>query len=287
MAKILRATQQIFAQNAGSQMVTAFGTAMTANPTYTTDLATIQNANFLSGWASAIQADKAPYEEDTNGLFYAITKQLAYLFQQGIAEYDANTEYNSTSIVQALQDGKLVLKRSLTDGNIGNPITNANYWGDFFSTSIVHPIGDPIITLNTALEDDEIWLEGAEVSRTTYAELFTVYGTVYGIGNGSTTFNLPDFRNRAIWGSNSFGYISAGLPNITGSFTGGTTYSGGDVYSGAFTRGGTTGAVDPGNGRTYSNRNYNFDASVSNAIFGANSTVQPPAIKVRVKTRYK
>lgn len=287
MAKILRATQQIFAQNAGSQMVTAFGTAMTDSPTYTTDVATIQNANFLSGWASAIQADKAPYEEDTNGLFYAITKQLAYLFQQGIPEYDANTEYNSTSIVQAVQDGKLVLKRSLIDNNIGNPVTDANSWGDFFSSSIVHPIGDPIITLSSTLEADEIWLEGAEVSRTTYADLFAVYGTTYGIGDGSTTFNLPNFLNRAIWGANSFGYISAGLPNITGWF--GSMSNGISSYSGngAFRTSTTT---SNGNNRgdwkcdTFS---ASFNASWSNSIYGASSTVQPPAIKVRVKTRYK
>jgi len=34
------------------------------------------------------------------------------------------------------------------------------------------------------------------VSRTTYAALFAVVGTAYGVGDGSTTFNLPDFRGR-------------------------------------------------------------------------------------------
>jgi microcystin-dependent protein len=39
-------------------------------------------------------------------------------------------------------------------------------------------------------------LEGAAVSRTTYASLFSVIGTMYGVGDGSTTFNLPDMRGR-------------------------------------------------------------------------------------------
>lgn len=41
------------------------------------------------------------------------------------------------------------------------------------------------------------WLvrDGAEVSRTTYADLFAVIGTNYGNGDGSTTFNLPDDRD--------------------------------------------------------------------------------------------
>ncbi len=40
------------------------------------------------------------------------------------------------------------------------------------------------------------WLKanGAAVSRTTYAALFSAIGTIYGAGNGSTTFNLPDLR---------------------------------------------------------------------------------------------
>lgn len=44
------------------------------------------------------------------------------------------------------------------------------------------------------------WLKanGAAVSRTTYASLFTAIGTVFGIGNGSTTFNLPDLRGEFV-----------------------------------------------------------------------------------------
>lgn len=42
------------------------------------------------------------------------------------------------------------------------------------------------------------WLKanGAAVSRTTYAALFTAIGTTFGVGDGSTTFNLPDLRGR-------------------------------------------------------------------------------------------
>lgn len=38
------------------------------------------------------------------------------------------------------------------------------------------------------------WLhcDGAAVSRSTYAGLFTAIGTTYGVGDGSTTFNVPD-----------------------------------------------------------------------------------------------
>lgn len=47
------------------------------------------------------------------------------------------------------------------------------------------------------------WLlcDGAAVSRTTQANLFAAIGTEYGPGDGSTTFNVPDFRGRSIFGA--------------------------------------------------------------------------------------
>jgi len=41
---------------------------------------------------------------------------------------------------------------------------------------------------------------GAAISRTTYAALFAVIGTTFGVGDGSTTFNLPDLRGEFIRG---------------------------------------------------------------------------------------
>lgn len=42
--------------------------------------------------------------------------------------------------------------------------------------------------------DGWLFCDGAETSRTTYADLFAVIGTTYGAGDGSTTFNLPNLR---------------------------------------------------------------------------------------------
>lgn len=46
------------------------------------------------------------------------------------------------------------------------------------------------------------WLKanGAAVSRTTYANLFSAIGIQYGAGDGSTTFNLPDLRGEFLRG---------------------------------------------------------------------------------------
>jgi microcystin-dependent protein len=55
------------------------------------------------------------------------------------------------------------------------------------------------------------WLEcgGQAVSRTTFAALFAVIGVIYGAGNGSTTFNLPDLRGRVTAGKDDMGGLIA------------------------------------------------------------------------------
>lgn len=42
---------------------------------------------------------------------------------------------------------------------------------------------------------------GQAVSRTVYANLFAIFGTTFGTGDGSTTFNLPDFNGKFLRGS--------------------------------------------------------------------------------------
>lgn len=52
------------------------------------------------------------------------------------------------------------------------------------------------------------WLlcDGTNVSRTTYSALFAVIGTLYGVGDGSSTFGLPDTVGRATVGFGAGGH---------------------------------------------------------------------------------
>jgi|GEM_PF-950837 Microcystin-dependent protein len=56
---------------------------------------------------------------------------------------------------------------------------------------------------------------GQAVSRTTYAALFALLGTYYGVGDGSTTFNLPDYRARTTVGLHS-SYVETNTLGKTG-----------------------------------------------------------------------
>ena len=68
---------------------------------------------------------------------------------------------------------------------------------------------------------------GQAISRTTYDMLFNVIGTTYGSGDGSTTFNLPDFRGRGAVGLDNMGGSSAGV--LTAPFTPNRNTLGGKV----------------------------------------------------------
>lgn len=54
------------------------------------------------------------------------------------------------------------------------------------------------------------WLlcDGQAISRATYADLFTAIGTTYGVGNGSTTFNVPDMREASPYGVGTYSAVT-------------------------------------------------------------------------------
>jgi len=73
------------------------------------------------------------------------------------------------------------------------------------------PTGMLMYSLTLNVGDGWLLCDGSAVSRTTYANLFTQIGTRYGVGDGSTTFNLPDLRGRSP--------IGAGLGTQGGTLT--------------------------------------------------------------------
>ncbi len=83
------------------------------------------------------------------------------------------------------------IKVASTDGSVGSEVGSIVPWGGASA-----PSG---------------WLEcdGSAVSRTTYAALFTAIATTYGVGDGSSTFNLPDIRGRTIAGKDNMGGSAA------------------------------------------------------------------------------
>ena len=70
--------------------------------------------------------------------------------------------------------------------------------GDTIPIGSVMPFAE--VDSTSALMSDWLLCDGSAVSRTLYSELFSLIGTTYGAGDGSTTFNLPDVKGRVIVG---------------------------------------------------------------------------------------
>ena len=155
MAKLTRKTQKIFAGSTTSDQITAFGTAKTTNPVYTTDIDKIQSDIFSQGWTPSLMSDLAPYLQDSNGLWYAITRQLAYIYQQGIAEWDAGTEYTQGSLVSKYNNDNLEIYMSLQNSNTNHQLNESGYWKKYdfndkmnkdFSNATTQPWNDRLKT---------------------------------------------------------------------------------------------------------------------------------------------
>lgn len=146
-----------------------------------------------------------------------------------------------------------------------------------------NPVGTIIAVAYTGVPEGYMHCNGAAVSRTTYANLFNEIGTTYGDGDGSTTFNLPNTVARFLEGGISAGtYYEAGLPNITGNISAFKS-----SISGAFVGSNNTNRYDGWNDNEdeYA-ASTSFDASRSNSIYGASTTVQPPAMTVIYCIKY-
>lgn len=67
-------------------------------------------------------------------------------------------------------------------------------------TKSFNNIGDVRIATSNDIKFNEAVCDGSAISRSTYAALFSKLSTTWGIGDGSTTFNIPDLRSAALRG---------------------------------------------------------------------------------------
>lgn len=144
--------------------------------------------------------------------------------------------------------------------------------------------GDYKMIAGATIPDGWLLCNGAAVSRTTYSKLFAAIGTKYGSGNGSTTFNLPNFNGRHVLGTTSTSdlgsYVSAGLPDITGTADDITLGLRSDVSpqpTGAFYCSKKTLNGGASGGELWRMDRFQFAARWSSAIYGTSSGVSVSA----------
>lgn len=125
MAKIDRKTAKIFGQNASANQIGIFGSLAAASPAYSTDPETIQSlSEWLSGWFDAVIGANSPAIEDMNAYCYVMAYQIAYILQNGIGEWDAETPY----YIGSLATSGTKIYRSIADNNTNNAVTDSTKW---------------------------------------------------------------------------------------------------------------------------------------------------------------
>ena len=316
MAKIERKTQKIFAGNAATDELAVFGSMITGTPVYNDDIEALQSEAYTEGWKAAVAANEAPFMEEMNAVQYGFSKQLAYLFQQGIPEWDAGTTYYLNSFCQV---GGVIYKSKL-DENINHSPgddTEEIYWTPFKAGDGGNG-GLEVCDIGMSLYIDETkglrrWLNGqiVAINQNTqgfltrlkkivalYPSLLTteenwqaaktlsVFGQV-----GKFVFNyaedeetvesvrLPAVVNvQGLLDLQNLGMtVEAGLPNIEGMVYYGHGYLAN--ATGAFYRGVPRELPRTTDGKVEKDYELLFDTSRSNPIYGATDTVQEETIQ--------
>lgn len=182
----------------------------------------------------------------------------------------------ATGVVELSTDGE-----AITGTATDKVLTPANLAAVLAAQASSLPVGSVIEMRMNVVPDGYLAEDGSNVSRATYSALFDYLSTTYGVGDGSTTFGLPDSRRRVNVGSGGSG--TGTLGNAVGD-TGGaethaltanengahthTTAVGGASAATAFVTDGSAGAV-------------NATSTGSSGLGTAHNNMQPSIVCLR------
>ena len=283
----------------------------------TTGLASLQKLFQLINQTPLAAGGVAPSREDFNALFKLLGESVFYMQNGGVWAYNATYDYEVGRVVLHT-DGNLYkcIKNNGVSSVVKAP-TDLEYWTKVSTqndlTSLL-PTGSIIPFAGSNIPAGYLLCNGVAVSRTSYAALFGVISTLYGTGDGTTTFNLPDLRDRFLEGAGTnalAAYLEAGLPNITGTFGGSLISfwlrsnwitSGGTVddAKGYYTMsiGALTSLADNADNTTHRTvattidntavtpNGITIDASHSSEVYSKSATVQPRALNIQYLIKY-
>lgn len=191
--------------------------------------ATDEDANVMS------QADYAALAARQDGF------QLGVASSQQLNKVWRQSSIISTAIAQFICDNQAA--DVLDNGEIPALVTQLKTAIQSFlggNSTLVLP-GTTVLWCAPVVPDGYLELAGQAISRTTYSALFALFGTTYGAGDGSTTFNLPDLRGEFVRGWDHGRSVDVGrdlgstqgdaIRNITGNLS---LVTGGGTGTGAF-----------------------------------------------------
>lgn len=143
-----------------------------------------------------------PFGQDTNGILNQITAWSRWQNAGALVKYDSAFSsaiggYPQGALLASSVTAGLVFF-NLADDNTTNPDggSSANWLSYYWGTSV--EVGSATLfalpASSSAFPSGYLECNGAAISRTTYSALYAKISTIWGAGDGSTTFNLPDAR---------------------------------------------------------------------------------------------
>lgn len=159
MAKLTRAIQKIFCGGVPPiNAVAVFGSLKAGAPSFSDDPDDIQSLPaYDAGWAGATVLNQAPALQDMNALQFLFSRQLKYIFQQGVPEWSSSETYYTGSVVQS--GGNIYI--SQIEDNLNQPFTSTA-WKPVYSRAITS------VSANYTVSQNDF------VVKATGASLFTV-----------------------------------------------------------------------------------------------------------------
>lgn len=159
---------------------------------------------------SAVTATELGYVSGVTSSIQTQINALSAGGTSGVPEWSSSTTYAVGNYVR--KTGTSELYASLTNNNLNHVLPSQTNNTDWQYIQTGNPTGSLLDFAGSSAPDGYLLCDGTAVSRTTYANLFAVIGIVYGSGDGSTTFNVPDSRSRVLAGkaaSGTFGTLGA------------------------------------------------------------------------------
>jgi len=189
----------------------------------TNDLLKMRNRT-NSGWitlasvvGSTFKLALSAINTPASGSWFGTSERFPFIATDGVMEVGASLDFHPDAA--GTEDYRARVNRATGTNGILNIVNTGNGGieittdtGTFrVNSNVIAPI--PIGALmpygGTTAPTNWLMLYGQNVSRTTYAGLFAIFGTTFGVGNGTTTFTLPDLRGRVIAGKDNMGGVSA------------------------------------------------------------------------------
>ena len=177
----------VFAKDAQTTIPDAPVSGISYRDTNTTD------EEISKGWPYKEIVDSSKF----NQYNYEMSSLIKLIETYGFLPWSNLTNYKEGSVTLG-SDGSLykALRDTGPDTTSFDPVndTNHTYWENWIE-AMQYGIGDIKQSIRSSNHGNWIFCNGQEIRRTLYPKLFEIIGTKYGKGDGSNTFNVPNYTN--------------------------------------------------------------------------------------------